>query len=289
MIESDHRTYGPKAVERILSASGSRVDRGVLDLPPAEFGRPRAAAGHWASLIRVLDPLTNESISTIELDEDEAAFSITIAYFENMGGEPSLVVGTAVGTTLTPRSCKEGWLRVYAIKDNGRTLEFMHKTKTDDIPLCVAGFQGYLLVGVGKSLRLYEQGKKALLRKCENTSFPTLVATINVVGARIIVGDMQESTFFCVYRSIPTRQLLIFADDSQPRFITCVTNVDYDTVACADKFGNVFVNRLDQATSEKVDDDPTGAGIMHEKGFLMGAAHKTSMIVHYNVGSVVTS
>lgn len=136
------------------------------------------------------------------------------------------------------------------------------QTKTDDIPMCVAGFQGYMLVGIGKALRLYEMGKKALLRKCENAvsycrcipqklssdvdfvqGFPTCVSTINVIGARIIVGDMQESTFYCVYRSIPTRQLLIFADDSQPRFLTCVTNVDYETVVCGDKFGNIFLNR----------------------------------------------
>ena len=119
--------------------------------------------------------------------------------------------------------------------------------------------------------------------------FPTGVATINVIGARIIVGDMQESTFYCVYRSIPTRQLLIFADDSQPRWLTCVTNVDYDTVACGDKFGNVFVSRVEQRVSESVDDDPTGAGILHEKGFLMGAANKTELIAHYNVGNLVTS
>jgi len=223
------------------------------------------------------------------LDEDEAAFSATICYFERMGARPSLVVGTAYKTTMIPRGCKEGWLRVYDIKDGGRTLEFLHKTRTDDIPMCLAGFQGFLLAGVGKSLRLYEMGKKALLRKCENNSFPVAVQTINVVGARIIVGDVQESTFFCVYRSIPTRQLLIFADDSQPRWITCVVSVDYDTVCAADRFGNIFFNRLEERVSEKVDDDPTGAGILHEKGFLMGAAHKTDMIAHYNVGSVVTS
>jgi len=100
---------------------------------------------------------------------------------------------------------------------------------------------------------------------------------------------MQESTFYCVYRSIPSRQLLIFADDSQPRFLTCVENVDYETVVCGDKFGNIFINRLDSDVSEKVDEDPTGAGILHERSFLMGAAHKTDLLAHYNVGSVVTS
>ncbi|WVR03143.1 pre-mRNA-splicing factor RSE1 [Kwoniella sp. DSM 27419] len=292
MIETDHRTYSPSTVQRIVQekeASGSRVDTSILSLPPNEFGRPRASAGHWASLIRVVDPINNESLATLELDEDEAAFSMTIAYFERGGGEPFLVVGTGVQTVLQPRGCKEGWLRVYAIREEGRVLEFMHKTKTDDVPLCLAAFQGFLLAGVGKALRLYEMGKKALLRKCENNGFPTGVATINIQGARIIVGDMQESTFYCVYRSIPTRQLLIFADDSQPRWITCVTEVDYETVVCGDKFGNIFLNRLDSHVSEKVDDDPTGATILHEKSFLMGAAHKTDMLAHYNVGSIVTS
>nr|XP_018266210.1 pre-mRNA-splicing factor RSE1 [Kwoniella dejecticola CBS 10117]OBR88368.1 pre-mRNA-splicing factor RSE1 [Kwoniella dejecticola CBS 10117] len=292
MVESDHRTYAPSTVDRIVQekqASGSRVDMSALTLPPNEFGRPRAGAGHWASLLRVLDPLTNESLATFDLDEDEAAFSIAIAYFERGGGEPFLVAGTGVKTTLAPRGCKEGYLRVYAIKEQGRVLEFMHKTKTDDVPLCLAAFQGFLLAGVGKSLRLYEMGKKALLRKCENNSFPTGVATINVQGARIIVGDMQESTFYCVYRSVPTRQLLVFADDTQPRWLTCVTEVDYETIVCGDKFGNIFLNRLDSGVSEKVDDDPTGATILHEKSFLMGAAHKTELLAHYNVGSVVTS
>lgn len=292
MIEADHRTYSKGAIERIVKqkeSEGRRVDTLLLDLPANEFGRPRAPAGHWASCVRVLDPLANETIMTLDLDEDEAAFSIAIAYFERGGGEPFLVVGTGVKTTLQPKGCKEGYLRVYAIKEQGRVLEFLHKTKTDDIPLCLAGFQGFLLAGIGKSLRLYEMGKKALLRKCENNGFPTAVVTINVQGARIIVGDMQESTFYCVYRSIPTRQLLIFADDSQPRWITCVTSVDYETVACGDKFGNIFINRLDPSISEKVDDDPTGATILHEKSFLMGAAHKTEMIAHYNIGSVVTS
>ena len=46
------------------------------------------------------------------------------------------------------------------------------QTKTDDIPICLAGFQSFLLAGVGKALRLYEMGKRALLRKCENTVRP---------------------------------------------------------------------------------------------------------------------
>ncbi len=35
--------------------------------------------------------------------------------------------------------------------------------------MCLLNFQGHLIAGVGKSLRLYEMGKKQLLRKCENS------------------------------------------------------------------------------------------------------------------------
>ena len=41
--------------------------------------------------------------------------------------------------------------------------------------------------------------------------------------------------------------------------------------------------------SDQVDDDPTGAGILHEKGVLFGAPHKTAMLAHFHIGYIVTS
>jgi len=38
----------------------------------------------------------------------------------------------------------------------------------DNVPTALAPFQGRLLVGVGKLLRIYDIGKKKMLRKCEN-------------------------------------------------------------------------------------------------------------------------
>ena len=47
---------------------------------------------------------------------------------------------------------------------------FSHSMQTDtnDVPLAVMAFQGKLVAGVGKSLRIYDMGKKKLLRKVEN-------------------------------------------------------------------------------------------------------------------------
>lgn len=42
------------------------------------------------------------------------------------------------------------------------------QTQLDDVPISMIPFQGRLLVGVGKLLRIYDIGKKKMLRKCEN-------------------------------------------------------------------------------------------------------------------------
>lgn len=47
------------------------------------------------------------------------------------------------------------------------------QTPVEDVPLAIAPFQGRVLVGVGKLLRIYDLGKKKLLRKCENKVRPS--------------------------------------------------------------------------------------------------------------------
>lgn len=104
----------------------------------------------------------------VQLDNNEAAFCLAIVPFTARGNEHHLVVGTASDTCLTPRSCTSGFLRTYTITQDGAGLELLHKTELDDVPLAVIGFQGRVVAGVGKALRLYEMGKKKLLRKAEN-------------------------------------------------------------------------------------------------------------------------
>jgi splicing factor 3B subunit 3 len=99
---------------------------------------------------------------------------------------------------------------------------------------------------------------------------------------------MQDSIGYAVYKAQENR-LLYFADDTQQRWVTATTMVDYMTVIASDRFGNIFVNRLDSKVSEQVDDDPTGAGVLHEKSVLMGAPHKTKLVCHFHVGDLVTS
>ncbi|PFH52598.1 hypothetical protein AMATHDRAFT_1998 [Amanita thiersii Skay4041] len=291
LIEGDSRIVSPEAAEKRLvelRSKGKHIDEDMLNLPSEVFGRPRAGPGSWASNIRIIDPVEAKTVYVLPLDNNEAAFSLAIVPFSAKGGELHLVVGTAADTFVSPRACRSGYLRTYRFIDEGRSLELVHTTETDDVPLALMAFQGRLVAGVGKALRIYDIGKKKMLRKVENKAFATTIVTLSTQGSRIIVGDMQESLFYAVYKA-PENRLLVFADDTQPRWVTAVTMVDYTTVAAGDRFGNVFVNRLDMKVSDQVDDDPTGAGILHEKGLLMGAPHKTKMIAHFHVGDLITS
>lgn len=69
---------------------------------------------------------------------------------------------------------------------------------------------------------------------------PNLVTGIHTIGQRVIVSDVQESLFWVRYRR-NENQLIIFADDTYPRWVTTACLLDYDTMASADKFGNISI------------------------------------------------
>lgn len=93
--------------------------------------------------------------------------SIALVKFASRPDDQFVVVGTVRDLILNPRSLTGGSVHVYQLV-NGERLELLHKTPVDDLPGAIAPFKGKLLVGVGKYLRVYDLGKKKLLRKCEN-------------------------------------------------------------------------------------------------------------------------
>jgi splicing factor 3B subunit 3 len=68
------------------------------------------------------------------------------------------------------------------------------------LPTALAEFNGRLLAGVGRYLRLYELGKKKLLRKCENKHLPNQIVSISSMGTRIVVADQKESVFWVKFK-----------------------------------------------------------------------------------------
>ena len=138
---------------------------------------------------------------------------------------------------------------------NGERLQLLHRTlvtaneedkKNNRVGpiLAMAHFQGRLLVGFGQSVRLYELGKKQLLRKCEiRKILPTGVKTLQTVGDRAYVGDLIQSIRMIQYDN-QTNQLTLIATDPCPRPIVCQELLDWNTIAIGDKFGNISILRL---------------------------------------------
>ena len=96
------------------------------------------------------------------------SFSIALVKFANKPDEQYIIVGMSRDLVLAPRSLSGGSLQTYKVIEGGAKLEHMHTTPVEDVPGAVAAFQGRVLIGVGRFLRVYDLGKKKLLRKCEN-------------------------------------------------------------------------------------------------------------------------
>ena len=241
------------------------------------FGPQRSDAGTWASCIRVVDAVGTTTVQQIELADNEAAFCVAACTFAERPGESFVAVGTVTGLVLQPRSMSAAAIHLYRVTEASE-LELVHKTNVDGVPSCFCAFQGRLLAGVGGVLRIYDLGKKQLLRKCECKGLPNSLVKITTQGDRIYVADVGESMHFIKYKR-DVNQLSIFADDTSPRWMTAAAMLDFDTMAGADKFGNLFVARLPPGVSDEIESyGPSQA--------LVGANNKLDTIAQFHVGEM---
>jgi len=256
-------------------------------MPEHIFGVPRPGSGKWASCIRILDVPKSKTLDLIELDNNETAICLCMCTFINKQGELFLCVGTAKDLNFEPRRmCSEGFLHVYRLIEGGSKFQLQHKTSVNDIPGSLCEYNGRLLVGVGPILRIYELGKRKLLRKCESKKLPNHIVSIWNSEDKIIVGDIQHSYHFVEYNRADNI-LYIFADDCIPRWLTSGFLLDPTTIAAGDKFGNIFVTRLPDKVNQQLEEDPTGGTIQWNTKDIAGAPYKLDMLINFYVGETV--
>lgn len=287
IIESDNNTLALATRNKLIGESPATNGDAAI-LPPDQFGNPHGTE-HWASCIQIVDPVSAKSVVfSLELENNECATSIAAAPFAGQDGEMFLIVGTAKDLKVSPRSFSAGFLHVYRFHEDGRELEFIHKTKIDQPPTALLPFQGRLLAGCGSDLRIYDLGMKQMLRKCQTQALPNIITGLATQGNRIIVSDVQESVSYVVYK-FQDNKLIPFADDMVARWTTGAGMVDYETVAAGDKFGNLWLVRCSQKASEEADEDNSGSHLLHEKGYLNGAPSRLNLMTHFFAGDIPTS
>lgn len=286
--EADNNTLPPELRAQLL-ADPAAVNGNAAELPPAEFGYPRGK-GRWASCINVVDPLAEEPrvLQTVDLENNEATTCAAIIPFASQDNEPFLVVGTGKDMILNPRQFSEGYIHVYRFHEDGKELEFIHRTKVAEPPTAMLAFQGRLLIGIGKSLFIYDLGMKQMLRKTQANITSHLIVSLNAQQNRIVVGDVMQGITYVAYKPAANK-LIPFVDDTIARWTTCSTMVDYESTAGGDKFGNLFIVRCPPKASEESDEDATGVRLLHTRDYLHGAPNRLDLMAHFYTQDVPTT
>ncbi|UKZ77780.1 pre-mRNA-splicing factor rse1 [Trichoderma virens FT-333] len=265
VIEADNHTLAPELCAKLL-ADPARVNGDTKVLPAEEFGHPRGNR-RWASCISVVDPLAEDGqvLQRIDLEENEAAVSVAIVTFASQENETFLVVGTGKDMVVNPRSFSDAFVHIYRFERDGR-----------------------VLVGIGKTLRIYDLGMRQLLRKAQAEVAPQQIISLSTQGSRIVVGDVQQGITYAVYKQ-STNKLIPFVDDTVARWTTCTTMVDYETVAGGDKFGNIFIVRSPQKASEEADEEQAGLHLLNARDYLHGTSHRLDLMCHLFTQDIPTS
>eukprot|EP00049_Salpingoeca_infusionum_P019072 m.360060 g.360060 ORF g.360060 m.360060 type:complete len:1203 (-) comp18864_c0_seq1:145-3753(-) len=299
VLESDQGARVDSKKEEVVvaanaaeEASDSAEKHVFQRLPEAQFGEPYAGEGLWASNIRIVDVQDGQLLQLIQFEQDESPLSVARVPFAARDGEAFVIVGVVKGWVPRKGKFASACLRTYKLiaGEDGRlcNLELVHDTPVEDLPGSLAPFQGRMVAGVGRLLRIYDIGRKKLLRKCENKHLPSMIVDIKTMGTRIIVADQKESLFFVKYKP-SDNALVIFCDDTNPRWCSAMCLLDYNTACVADKFGNVAVMRCPPDVTDSIDEDPTGAKAFWSRGLLNGAPQKLEVLTTFYVGETIKS
>ncbi|KAL0224952.1 hypothetical protein RCL1_002864 [Eukaryota sp. TZLM3-RCL] len=285
------------------TAGGSNVPRRIFEADRHFITSPldvwKGAPNQWSSCISVIHPgvsFHSFNISTSKpqltdcwhLAPGMSAFALcSVSFTDN--NSSFVAVGGAFNLTYRPvRRCDSGFINLFSLTKEG-TLEFVHTTLLPDSCHALCAYNGMLLVGSGKHLRLMTLGRERLLRKCEFKVLPKLVVGIEVFGDRIMVRDATQSIFYLKYRS-DSNLFQLFAEDPHPRQLVSGCSLDRYSCALGDKFGNIFGVRLDADVSSDVEDDPLAhKSLRDDSSYLSSAPSLASYFFHFYVGSVVTS
>ncbi|KAI5968438.1 RSE1 [Candida theae] len=245
------------------------------------FGYERTSSG-CASCVQLIQ--SGEIKQSLEFAKDQRIVDIAKIQFKK---NTYLIVGVT-------KQNKDNLLYTFKI-DKKKNLSYVHKTELNYVPQVMEVFQDRLLVASGNSISLYELGQRQLLRK----SLTRIDFVQSIVKAspqprdRLLLADSGNSIIFTKFDH-EENQFVPIADDVVKRNVTAWMQLDYDTVIGGDKFGNLFVSRLDREHSRQIDQDWTvlkqaARSSSFSASNLNSCIYKLQNLCQYYIPDIITS
>lgn len=269
VLESEHAIRSPYD-------GHTEVDVDLYDA----FGYDRAPG--WASCVQIVNTRENAVVCTHEMRSN--ASLVSACFHQNY-----FVVGASYNQTFSPPSASGHAIHVLERqkKDDVPLLSLVHSTDIDAAPSAMISFHGKILVAAGRQLRLYEIGKKQLLRKLvSDFEFLHRVSKIiHVGGDVVVVGDAGGSVCYFQFES-SRNEFVAMGSDSIRRQVTSMALLDNRTVVGGDKFGNIFVLRMDMDLALRLQENVQAS---QAPEYLNGAPFRLSPQCEFYINDVPTS
>ncbi len=254
-----------------------------VSLGPFEGHVAPGPDGVAAASLHLADPFGEQGEGCVALSVALRGGDVTCMASAAFPGRGEMLV---VGMRTAAGRGRLSLLSVARTAQGAATAVLEQTTEVAEVPTAVAGYQGLLLCGLGRVVRLYDLGRKQFLKKCEHKDFPRQIVSLVVLGTRFVAGDSQESVQWCFYEAAKNA-IRLFADEVAPRYVTAVAALDYNTVAAGDKFGTLSLLRLSDEVNEALRLDAGGAALWQPS--LNGAPWKCDEIARLRLSSLVTS
>lgn len=237
----------------------------------------RCREGSWASCLQVVNLDSRDIVQTIEFKEDKHAVCMAQVEFD---GGLHLVV------SVVKDSPQKALLYTFKI-DSEQNLSLVHETQVDAPVTALTRFQSRLSVALGSQLRVYEMGKKQLLKKSStNVDILTRVNKLEYLeGGLFVAADATSSVVYLNFNSARNHFEPLISDTAS-RAVTAFACLDKRTVAAGDKFGNIFVSRVPLEVATQMSNNVLS---QLQDEFLNGPSFRLLKLCDFYVGDVVTS
>lgn len=273
------------AQNREAANGGQRpLDASLLHFNPKE--------SHWQSAIYFVTPKHLNVQYQLEFPDNQHIVDAAICEFKEVNNASFLLVSVIENHVIEDNSFTGTFIEIYSLETDPKKIKKVHTTQMDYPAYSLCSFKERLIAGCGPYLRLYELGKKQLLKKNEYKQKFTLIAFLRSANARIFVGDAASSVHMMKYNendSVSHNLLQEVADDILPRYLTSLEVVDYNTLAITDKFGTLSILRIPLGVEEDIQDDYATYDLKWETGYLNGAPVKFEQICCFFTGTVMSS